>query len=451
MQSSGGVVSAERCAEHPITTVLSGPAAGSIGASMIAKLAGFPDAVTLDAGGTSTDICLVEQGAAHLTNNGSIGSFPVRVPMIDIHTIGTGGGSIAWISREGHLKVGPKSAGAVPGPMCYPAGGAEPTITDANLALGRLPPALIGGGIPLSVERARAGLSSLAQRLGGKLSTEELAEGIVEIANWNQANAIRQMTIQKGIDPRRFALLSFGGSGPAQSPAVARLLGMKCCLVPPHPGNVSAFGLLAVDWRTDHVATRVTHEDAVDLSILSELYARLESEALETLERDGIEKSRVRLAREADLRYVGQSMEVRVSAPPGAIDGDFVTELTANFHSAHRRAFGYDYEGRQKVELVNFRVSGFGLIDHARLPKLQSVANVLPAKKATRRVYFDGAWVETAVYERAALPPGCRIEGPAVIEEFGSTTVLFPGQFMEVDPHGILIVREKVTQLEGKR
>jgi N-methylhydantoinase A len=157
----------------------------------------------------------------------------------------------------------------------------------------------------------------------------------------------------------------------------------------------------------------------------------------------------VRLAREADLRYVGQSTEVRVPAPAGALGHEFLNELTANFHAAHRRAFGYDYEGRQKVELVNWRVSGFGLIDHARLPKLQSLANVVPAKKAARRVYFDGAWVETAVYERAALPPGCRIEGPAVIEEFGSTTVVLPGQFMEVDPHGILIVREKVTPLEG--
>jgi N-methylhydantoinase A len=451
MQSSGGVVSAERCAAHPISTVLSGPAAGTLGASMIARLAGFPDAVTLDAGGTSTDICLIEGGAAHITNSSTIGSFPVRVPMIDIHTIGTGGGSIAWISREGHLKVGPKSAGAVPGPMCYPEGGEEPTITDANLALGRLPPALIGGGIALSVERARAGLAALAARLGGKLSVEALGEGILEIANWNQANAIRQMTIQKGIDPRRFALLSFGGSGPAQSPAVARLLGMKCCLVPPHPGNVSAFGLLAVDWRTDHVATRVTHEDAVDLVLLSRIYSRLEDEALETLERDGIERSRVRLVREADLRYVGQSMEVRVSAPSGFVDPKFLNELTANFHSAHRRAFGYDYAGKQKVELVNFRVCGFGLIEHANLPKLRPLPNVIPAKKAARRVYFDGAWTEAAIYERAALPPGCRIEGPAVIEEFGSTTVVFPGQFLEVDPYGILVLREKITALEERR
>jgi N-methylhydantoinase A len=159
----------------------------------------------------------------------------------------------------------------------------------------------------------------------------------------------------------------------------------------------------------------------------------------------------VRLAREADLRYVGQSMEVRVSAPATKIDSAFLSELTANFHAAHRRAFGYDYAGRQRVELVNFRVSGFGLIEHAKLPKLQPLRDVIPAKKATRRVYFDGAWIETAVYERTVLPPGCRIEGPAVIEEFGSTTVVFPGQFVEVDPHGILILREKVSTLEPRQ
>jgi N-methylhydantoinase A len=451
MQSSGGVVSAERCAAHPISTVLSGPAAGTLGASMIARLAGFPDTVTLDAGGTSTDICLVERGEAHITNHSWIGTFPVRVPMIDIHTIGTGGGSIAWISREGHLKVGPKSAGAVPGPMCYPQGGDQPTITDANLALGRLPAALIGGGIPLSAERARAGLAALAARLGKAMSVEQLAEGILEIANWSQANAIRQMTIQKGIDPRRFALLSFGGSGPAQSPAVARLLGMKCCLVPPHPGNVSAFGLLAVDWRTDHIVTRVTLQDEANAGLLASLYARLERAARDTLERDGIDPARVRLVREADLRYVGQSMEVRVAAPAGAVDEAFPSALVDAFHAAHRRAFGYDYAGQQKVELVNFRVSGFGLIEHARLPKLPARAGVAAARKGTRRVFFEGSWNETAIFERATLAPGCRIEGPAVIEEFGSTTVVFPGQFLEVDPHGILVIREKVTALEGRR
>ncbi len=279
MQSSGGVISSEQVVNKPITTALSGPAAGALGAAVVAKIAGFEDLVTLDAGGTSTDLCLIEAGVPKVTNGGSVGPFPVRIPMIDIKTVGTGGGSIAWISREGHLKVGPKSAGAVPGPMCYPAGGEQPTITDANLVLGRIPPALIGGGIKLDAERSRKGIADLGKRLGSGMGVEQLAEGIIEIANWNQANCIRQMTIQRGIDPRGLALLSFGGSGPAQSPAVMELLGMKACIVPLNPGNLSAFGLLAVDWRTDHIATRVTHEDALDPAMLAGLYRQLEGEA----------------------------------------------------------------------------------------------------------------------------------------------------------------------------
>jgi N-methylhydantoinase A len=441
MQSSGGVASAEQVVKKPITTALSGPAAGALGSAVVAEIAGFPDVVTLDAGGTSTDLCLIEAGKPHVTNGGAVGAFPVRIPMIDIATIGTGGGSIAWISREGHLKVGPRSAGAEPGPMCYPNGGAEPTITDANLVLGRIPPALIGGGIALDAGRSRAGLGTLVKRLPGAMSAEQLAHGIIEIANWNQANAIRQMTIQRGIDPRGFALLTFGGAGPAQSPAVMELLGMKACIVPPNPGNLSAFGLLAVDWRTDHIVTKVMHEATVDLATIATLYAGLEKDAVDTLERDGIERARIRIVREADIRYAGQSMEVRVRAPAGAVDALFLSGLIDAFHAAHLRTFGYNYSGQQKVELVNFCVSGFGLIERPDLPKLAAHSGATPARKSMRPVYFDGAFRDTPVYDRATLPPGLRLDGPAVVEEFGSTTVVFPGQHLDVDPHGILIVR----------
>jgi N-methylhydantoinase A len=440
MQSSGGVASAEQVVQKPITTALSGPAAGALGSAVVAEIAGFPNLVTLDAGGTSTDLCLIEGGAPHITNGGAVGRFPVRIPMIDIKTIGTGGGSIAWISREGHLKVGPRSAGAEPGPMGYPNGGDEPTITDANLVLGRIPPALIGGGIALDATRARAGLAALAQRLPGALSVEALADGIIEIANWNQANAIRQITIQRGIDPRAFALLSFGGAGPAQSPAVMELLGMQACIVPPNPGNLSAFGLLAVDWRTDRIATRVMHEDNVDHAAIAALYEAMEQDAVATLTRDGIARARIRLVREADVRYAGQSMEVRVPVPSGAIDDAFMAALTDAFHAAHLRTFGYDYRGRQKVELVNFCVSGFGLIERPRLPELEPRAGA-PLLKAHRKVYFAGAFRDTPIYDRASLPAGHALDGPAVIEEFGSTTMVFPGQHVAVDPHGILIVR----------
>jgi N-methylhydantoinase A len=405
--------------------------------------------VTLDAGGTSTDLCLIEGAKPKITNGGRVGRFPVRIPMLDVKTIGTGGGSIAWISREGKLKVGPRSAGAVPGPMCYPNGGEEPTITDANLVLGRIPPALIGGGIRLDVLRARRGLESLAGRLPGKLSVEQLAEGIIEIANWDQANAIRQMTIQRGIDPGAFALLSFGGSGPAQSPAVMELMGMRTCIVPPNPGNLSAFGLLAVDWRTDHIVTKVMPEDAIDLSVVAAHYAALEKDAAATLAKDGIAPARIALVREADVRYAGQSMEVRVPAPSGSVDARFPAALIEAFHAAHLKTFGYNYAGQQKVELVNFCVSGFGMIDRPSIPVLKETGT--PPKPSSRPVYFDGKFRDTPVFARASLGAGFKLDGPAVVEEFGSTTVVFPGQHLRVDPHGILIIRTAGNIAETKK
>src|SRR5471032_2386498 len=409
MQSSGGVASADQVVRKPITTALSGPAAGALGSAVIAEIAGFPDLVTLDAGGTSTDLCLIEGGKPQVTNGGSVGPFPVRIPMIDIATIGTGGGSIAWISREGHLKVGPRSAGAEPGPMCYPNGGVEPTITDANLVLGRIPPSLIGGGITLNVERARGGIAALAERLPGNMSVEQLASGIIEIANWSQANAIRQMTIQRGIDPRAFALLSFGGAGPAQSAAIMDLLGMKACIVPPNPGNLSAFGLLAVDWRTDHIVTKVMHEDAIDLAEIAARYATLERDAAATLERDGIEASRIRLVREADIRYAGQSMEVRVTAPGGAVDKPFLSELISAFNAAHVKTFGYNYAGKQKIELVNLCVSGFGLIERPQMPRLAARTGDF-APKSSRAVYFGARFHDTPVFDRGSLPSSGRVD-----------------------------------------
>jgi N-methylhydantoinase A len=450
MQSSGGVASADQVVRKPITTALSGPAAGVLGSAVVAEIAGFPDLVTLDAGGTSTDLCLIESGKPHVTNGGSVGPFPVRIPMIDIETIGTGGGSIAWISREGHLKVGPRSAGAEPGPMCYPNGGVEPTITDANLVLGRIPPSLIGGGIALNVDRARGGIAALSEKLPGHMSVEQLASGIIEIANWNQANAIRQMTIQRGIDPREFALLSFGGAGPAQSAHVMDLLGMKACIVPPNPGNLSAFGLLAVDWRTDHIVTKVMHEETIDLADVAARYAALEHEAITTLQRDGIEASRIRLVREADIRYAGQSMEVRVTAPGGVVDKAFLSGLIGAFNTAHLKTFGYNYAGRQKIELVNLCVSGFGVIERPGMPKLAQRAGK-PVPKSSRAVYFGTRFQDTPVYDRTSLPSGGRVDGPAVVEEFGSTTVVFPGQYVEVDPHGILVIRSSKRSPEAVR
>jgi N-methylhydantoinase A len=451
MKSNGGVISAEQVTERPIATALSGPAAGALGAAAVADLAGFPNLVTVDAGGTSTDVCLIENGAPHLTTTGAVGRFPVKLPMIDIVTVGTGGGSIAWRDPAGALKVGPRSAGAVPGPMCYPGGGDEPTITDANLVLGRIPPALIGGEIALDAGRARDGLARLGDEFG--LSAEALAAGILEIANWSQANAIRQLTIQRGIDPRGFALLSFGGSGPAQSAAVMGLLGMRATLIPPNPGNLSAFGLLAVDWVTDHIRTRVMDERDLEPGAIDAIYRELEAEALAVLERDRVPRDRCHLVRHADVRYAGQAWEVRVDAPAGAIDAAAAAEIVRRFHRAYERAYGYHYEGQQRVEIINFAVSGFGRIERPRLRAQLGSGSAADARTGVRPVWLAsptdpagagaGGFVDTPVYSRARLGAGARIDGPAIVEEFGSTTVVFPGQTVEVDAHGVLIIRPR--------
>jgi N-methylhydantoinase A len=271
----------------------------------------------------------------------------------------------------------------------------------------------------------------------------EISAGIIEIANWNQANRIRQMTIQRGIDPREFALLSFGGAGPVQSAAVAQLIGMEACIIPPSPGNLAAFGLLAVDWRNDQMVTRVMAEEKADLPAVAEIYADLERQAIARLEHDGIAKDKVRLIREADLRYAGQSMEVRVVAGGGAVDRRFLDNLIDAFHATHKRTFGYDYKGAQSIEIVNFCVSGFGMIERPNLPKLKAGDKALPKIKAQRSVYFDGRLLDTAIYDRATLRPGAEIAGPAVVEEFGSTTVVFPQQTLRVDDYGIMVIRQR--------
>ncbi len=444
MQSNGGVLSAQDVANQPITTLLSGPAAGALGASWLAGLAGFPNVLTVDAGGTSTDICVVEGGVPHITTEGKVGRFPVKVPMIDIITIGTGGGSIAWIDPSGGLRVGPKSAGADPGPMCYAKGGDEPTLTDANVFLGRLPPHLLGGEVPLEVDRARFGLDRMAQRLD--MDPVRLAAGILEIADWNQVNAIRQVTVKKGLDPRDYAMVSFGGSGPLQAGRVAQLLGLDTIVVPPNPGNVSAFGLLAVDLKTDYVATTVQRQDRFDPDVLNAAYRRLEKDAEQHLAGEGVPPDRRRTIRTADLRYFGQAYEVRIEMPAGDVDPAVLVDAVDRFHAAHDKLYGYSYRGTQLTEIVNVRVTGVGLIDKPNVAEAPETTSEKPIPQGTRPVYFDGSFVDCPIYQRhpqagTRLAPGQHLEGPAIIEEYGSTTVVQPGQVMRVDRYGNLLLR----------
>lgn len=439
MQSNGGVLSAEAVARQPITTLLSGPAAGALGASWLAALAGFPNVLTVDAGGTSTDICVVERGTPHVTTEGSVGRFPVKVPMIDISTIGTGGGSIAWVDGSGSLRVGPKSAGAAPGPMCYGSGGAEPTLTDANLFLGRLPPHLLGGAVPLDVERAEHGLQRLSARLG--MDIVALAAGIVEIADWNQVNAIRQVTVKKGLDPRDYAMVAFGGSGPLQASRVAELLGVKTTLIPPSPGNVSALGLLAVDLKSDYVQTVVQREDHFDPAAVAASFERLEREADHDLAGQGVTPEWRRIVRSADLRYFGQAYEIRVELPAGSLDLDSLQAAADRFHEAHGRLYGYTYRGTQPVELVNLRVTGLGVIDKPPIPEAPTSSGEDSTPSYARRAYFDGRFLECPIYRRDDLMFGSMIHGPAVVEEYGSTIVIQPGQTAQVDRFANLILR----------
>ena len=445
MKSNGGVLSAAEVVNQPITTVLSGPAAGALGAALIADTAGHPSAITLDGGGTSTDVAVVVDGEPSVTTEGTIGRYPCKIPMIDIVTVGAGGGSIAWISPEGTLKVGPRSAGADPGPICYGRGGTEVTVTDAHVFLGRVPPHLLGGEIPLDVAAARAAIESLAEKLG--LTPERTATGILEISAFNQSNAIRQITVQRGLDVRDFPMVAFGGSGPLLVCRLIDVLGLKAVIVPPDPGNVSAFGLLTVDVKNDYVRTYVTRD--LSLGTAAEIFAELEAQAADALDREGFARDRHVYARSADLRYYGQAYEVRVPAPSGPLDEAWRAAVLDRFHEAHERLYGYAYrdDPRHAVEWVNLRVSGIGPITRPPIrERPRRAAGETPPPPGGRRVFFDedgAGWRDVPIHDRAGLCPGDVIDGPAVIEEYGSTLPLHPGFAAEVDAYGNLVVERR--------
>jgi N-methylhydantoinase A len=437
MKSNGGVLSAAEVVHQPITTVLSGPAAGALGAAVVANAAGHARVLTLDGGGTSTDVTVVQDGHPAMTTEGSVGVYPSKIPMIDVVTVGAGGGSVAWISPEGTLKVGPRSAGADPGPLCYAKGGTEVTVTDAHVVLGRIPPHLLGGEIPLDISAARAGLAELAGRLG--MDVERCAAGILEISAWNQANALRQVTVKRGLDARDFTLVGFGGSGPLLACRLADVLGLDGVLVPPNPGNLSAYGLLTVDVRNDYVRTAVTRHSGVDVAAVEKVLGDLEVAADDALAREGFLSPVRRFIRTADLRYYGQAFEVRVAVPDGPVTAELLDAVADAFHAEHRALYGYDFRGdpRQEVEWVNHRVTGIGPIRTPSIPEAAPGTGADRALSGSRPVFFD-EWTDTSVYQRAALGAGDRVPGPAIIEEFGSTVPVHPGFTATVDRHGNL-------------
>ncbi len=448
MKSNGGVLSADEVVHQPITTVLSGPAAGALGAALIARVAGFDRVLTSDGGGTSTDVSVVIDGEPTLTTEGSVGAFPSKIPMIDVVTVGAGGGSIAWLSPEGTLKVGPQSAGADPGPLCYGKGGAEVTITDAHVFLGRIPPHLLGGEIPLDVDAARAGVEKLAAQLG--MTPEACATGVLEISAWNQANALRQVTVKRGLDVRDFTLTTFGGSGSLLLCRLVDVLGLPTVLVPPNPGNVSAFGLLTVDVKNDYVQTHVSLADGLDPADVTTTYDALTDQARAALLREGFPESEHSFVRTADLRYFGQAFEVRVAVPEGAVDAAVLDAVAELFHAEHKALYGYDFAGdsTQQVEWVNLRVSGIGPIQRPEIARSPLGDGRVPAERGRRPVCFEPAdgYVDTPVLWRNDLLPGTVVTGPAIIEEFGSTIPLHPGFTARVDEYlNVIVTRVETT------
>ena len=441
MQSNGGTMGADTALVKPVHTILSGPAAGVIGSVAIANQAGQRNSISVDMGGTSFDISLCYQGEVRRSQDSEIERLPVKVPMVDIHTLGAGGGSIAWIDPGGAMRVGPRSAGAEPGPACYGRGGVEPTVTDANLVLGRLnPESFLGGRLGLDPGKARGAiLDRLASPLG--MSVEEAAEGIVRVVNAGMIKGIRVVSVAKGYDPREFCLVTFGGAGPVHAAELAAELDIPRVLVPIAPGVTSALGLLMADLRNDLVRTVLRSSDSVDPGDLSARYAEMEADALEQMRREGLEAGSVALVRMADVRYLGQGFELEVPVASGELTAAELSSIYERFHDSHRRLYGYDQKDSM-LEVVNLRVTSIVKLPQPKFEAapLDGSRNPAGAMTGKRDVYFHGEPLPSDIYDRKKLRPGDVVEGPAIIEQLDSTTVVWPGQAASVDAYSNLIL-----------
>ncbi|HTK95268.1 MAG TPA: hydantoinase/oxoprolinase family protein [Terriglobales bacterium] len=427
MQSSGGITSLATAAREPVRTVLSGPAGGVVGAAAMAKRSGFDHIIGFDMGGTSTDVCLVD-GAARTTNEADVAGLPVRVPMLDIHTVGAGGGSLARFDAAGALRVGPESAGADPGPICY-GKGEQPTVTDANLLLGRLrPEAFLGGGFRLDLERTRRFVSAWLKRNGGGMSVEEFAAGVVRVVNANMEKAVRVVSIERGHDPRAFTLVAFGGAGPLHACELARAVGIPRVLVPAYPGALSALGILVSDVVKDYSRTVVWHvvKDMPQRDLAAGFRA-MEQHALADFRAEGW-SGVPRLERSVDVRYRGQGFELNVMLSP---------RLLADFHAQHQQRYGYCNPGRE-VELVTLRLRAT-LPSPVKAPRAL-VARPRSARAARARVVFDGRAQQATIVARESLAAGRALRGPAIVTEYSATTVVPPGFTVRADRAGNLVI-----------
>ena len=455
MQSSGGVYTSGAAREKPVFMVESGPAAGVIAATYLGTSLGYPNVISFDMGGTTAKTCLIQDGTPRVTKDYEVGGkaapgtgsargsgYPIRTPVIDLVEIGAGGGSIAWVDAGGILRVGPQSAGADPGPVCYGKGGVEPTVTDANLVLGRLNPEyFLGGGVALDVDAARAAIEvHCSSKLG--LELVEAAHGIVEIANTAMVNALRLVSVQHGYDPRDFVLVAFGGAGPLHANRLASETEIGITLVPLSAGTTSAMGLLVTDLKREYTTTTITRAADVDLAELTASFAALEERGSADMSRESVPAADIAFVHQIDMRYLGQSHELTVGVPHGRLEERELAAVVEQFHREHDRAYGHSAPA-EPVELVNLRVTVVGRIAKPQPRQLPTFdGGIGPALKSRRQVFFaeSEGFVDCPIYDRYLLSAGSVVEGPAVVEEFDTTTVLHPGYQASVDRFGNLLL-----------
>ncbi len=435
MQSNGGVMTARRAREQPIQTLLSGPVGGAIGGAVLSRTIGRENLLCVDMGGTSFDLSLIVGGRPSVSTEAELQGLPVLMPLVDIHTIGAGGGSLAWLEAGG-LRVGPQSAGADPGPACYGRGGAEPTVTDANLHLGRLDPGyFLGGRMMLDEEAAARALRSIGSQVG--LDETAFAEGMLAIVNAKMADAMRTITVRRGIDPREYSLVAFGGAGPMHAVWLAEELGIGEVIVPWSPGTFSAWGMLQTDMRHDVVQSFFEPLAGLEGAAVGDAFRGLEDEGSAWLEQEGVAPDDRSYVRTADMRYVGQEYSVSV-----AIGGDVVVEeIGRAFHDAHHVRYGHSTPGAP-VEFVNLRVTALGRVGAGTVP-FRAPSGKEDAVVGARSVVFEGRAHETPVLRRERLAPGARSQGPLIVEEESSTTVVPPGVTMRVDDNGNLLIQTR--------
>ena len=448
VRSDGGLMSVQRASDFPVQTMLSGPAGGVSGAAFIASLAGYPSALGFDMGGTSTDVSLIEEGNPTISRQTSLGYYPIKVPSVEVHSVGAGGGSIAHVPMTGALRVGPESAGAVPGPACYGRGGEAPTVTDANVVLGHLPPSLLGGEMALDTGAAEAAVAKIGHALG--LDVHAAAHGILDIVNENMLGALRLVTVQKGLDPRNFVLVAFGGAGPLHGNAVGRLAGCFPVIIPPTPGVLSALGFLYSDVKNEFARTFIRNIEDTGAAQVNQILTELGRDARAWLQEEGVDDGHQELNYQVDVRYFRQGYEFSLNINPDALGNGGLSDIESRFGAAHERIYGFKVNA--PVELVNLRAVGTGQVAKVSFPSFEKGGpDASAAVVEQRRVYFDGNFLTANIYDRTLLAAGHRVAGPAVILQDDTTTVIHPDHIGDVDEYLNILIYPQGEARSGAR